>query len=136
MQADLFAMLNALCVPPCATEGPAEDHVAEKAEPTAAYAHTLLRTLTDALSAKVAHGEGDVLAYATRLLRALCNLHVYAALAPDSAESVASDPRPVAVSAEIGMLVLQTVDIPTQEEFVRALFLACLYEQLQGIVEG
>ncbi|GJE94019.1 hypothetical protein PsYK624_101870 [Phanerochaete sordida] len=73
---------------PCATEGPAEDHDAEKAEPTAAYAHALLRTLTDALSAKVAHGEGDVPAYATRLLRALYNLHVYAALAPDSADDI------------------------------------------------
>ncbi|GJE98061.1 Dos2-interacting transcription regulator of RNA-Pol-II-domain-containing protein [Phanerochaete sordida] len=145
MQADLFgtlvarltATLDALCVPPApAPAGPAEDRDAEDAEPTAAYAHALLRTLADALAAKVARGDGDVPAYTARLLPALFNLHVYAALAHGGADSVASDPRLVAVSAEVVTLVLQTADVPTQEEFVRALFAAYLDGQLQGIAEG
>ena len=80
----------------------------EDKEPTAAYAHALLRTLADALSAKVARGDADVPKYQERLLPRLFNLHVYSVLAADGADLVASDPRLVAVSAEIVTLVLQT----------------------------
>ena len=78
-------------------------------EPTAAYAHSILRTLADAMAKKVELGHPDTSKYADRLLPRLFNLHIYSALVSGGDYLVATDPRLVSVSAEITSLVLQTL---------------------------
>ena len=80
----------------------------EDAEPAAAYAHSLLRTMADAFAKKAALGHVDIVKYLDRLVPRLFNLHIYAALTVPDGTSVASHPRLVAVSGEIVTCVLQT----------------------------
>lgn len=111
IQADLFEMLvvrlstklDLICVPIGETQPDSTDK-----EPTAAYAHSLLRTLADALSKKVQLGHPDVTKYVDRLLPRLFNLHIYSVLVSNGDYLVATDPRLVSVSAEIVNLILQT----------------------------
>lgn len=79
-------------------------------EPTAAYAHSILRTISDALATKVEKGHMDVPKYIDRLLPRLYHLHIYSALTPgeDTVGTVAADARLVAVSAEIVTLIVQS----------------------------
>ncbi|EKM50673.1 uncharacterized protein PHACADRAFT_178404 [Phanerochaete carnosa HHB-10118-sp] len=109
---------------------------AEEAEPAAAYAHSLLRTLADVLTIKAQRGDTDMQKYVERLLPRLFNLHVYSALVSDGDYLVATDPRLVSVSSEIVSLVLQTAPVQKQEQFSKALFAAYMDGQLQGIAEG
>lgn len=99
----LLAKLDLICRPRSETASEPVDH-----EPTAAYAHSVLRTLADALAKKVELGHPDVPKYVDHLLPKLYNLHIYSALVSDGDYLVATDPRLVSVSAEIISLVLQT----------------------------
>ena len=99
----LSTKLDLICVPGGSTAQEAEDH-----EPTAAYAHSILRTLADAVAKKVELNHPDVPKYVDRLLPRLFNLHLYSALVSDGDYLVATDPRLVSVSAEIVTLILQT----------------------------
>ncbi len=74
-------------------------------EPAAAYAHSLLRTLADALIKKESVGHNDIAKYLDRLIPRLFHLHFHAALN----DLVASNPRLISVTAEIVTLVMQTV---------------------------
>ncbi len=100
----LTTKLDLLCSPGNTSEGRIED-----IEPTAAYAHSILRTLSDALAAKIGKGHTDVPKYIDRLLPRLYHLHISAALSlEDSVTRVAAGERLVAVSAEIVTMVTQT----------------------------
>lgn len=101
----LSTKLDLVCIPTAGPAGP------EDPEPSAAYAHAVLRTLADALATKVQRGDADVQKYVDALLPRLFNLHVYAALASDGDSLVPADPRLVAVSAEVVALVLQTATV-------------------------
>lgn len=110
IQSDLFEMLvvrlstklDLICVP--ATGAMVEDDH----EPSAAYAHALLRTLADTFTKKVELGHADVSKYIDRLVPRLYNLHIYSAMVSNGDYLVATDPRLVSVSAEVITLVLQT----------------------------
>ena len=93
--------LDLLCAP-SAAEG--------DAEPAAAYAHSILRTLADVLAAKIERAHADVVKYVDRLVPRLFNLFVCAALAPGGAGgSAGTDARLLAVAAQIVTLVVQTL---------------------------
>lgn len=80
-------------------------------EPSAAYAHSILRTLADAVAKKVELGHADVSKYVDRLVPRLYHLHIYSSQASNDHQLIGIDPRLLAVSAEIITLVLQTVSV-------------------------
>ncbi|KAI0686671.1 ARM repeat-containing protein [Cytidiella melzeri] len=138
VQSDLFEMLvvrlstklDLICVP-AANAMTDDEH-----EPTAAYAHSILRTLAAGFAKKVELGHADVSKYSDRLIPRLYNLHFYSALVSNGSAMVATDPRLVSVSAEIITLITQTVSIGKQETFVKALFDAYLTGVPTRIAEG
>lgn len=83
-----------------------------EAEPTAAYAHSILKTIVQTLSAKVGKGHPDVPKYIERLVPRLYNLCIYSALLSDGSYMVATDPRLITISGEIISLVIQTLSLP------------------------
>lgn len=76
-------------------------------EPTAAYAHSVLRTLGDTLAVKVDKGDADVVKYVDRLLPRLFHLHFLGALSSSGEYAVAADSRLVTVTAQMLTLVVQ-----------------------------
>jgi DNA repair/transcription protein MET18/MMS19 len=156
IQADLFerlvirlsTKLDLICVPSGDSIADLEDQ-----EPTAAYAHSLLRTLADALSQKVQLNHPDVAKYVDRLLPRLFYLHIYSTLVSDGDYLVPTDSRLVFVSAEIVNLVLQTATAQyapcrlsiwlkdlflnrKQEQFSKSLFEAFLESKPESIAQG
>ncbi|KIP04531.1 hypothetical protein PHLGIDRAFT_191607 [Phlebiopsis gigantea 11061_1 CR5-6] len=139
IQPDLFEMLvirlstklDLICVPSGTTLQDVPDP-----EPVAAYAHSILRTLADAVAKKVELDHPDVPKYVDRLLPCLFNLHMYSALVSNGDYLVATDPRLVSVSAEIVTLVLQTAAAQKQEQFIKSLFAAYLDGLPQAVTEG
>jgi DNA repair/transcription protein MET18/MMS19 len=112
LQPDLFetlvvrlsTKLDLICLP--AADAKLDDH-----EVTAAYAHSILRTLADALAQKVEHGHNDVPKYNERLVPRLYNLHIYSTLISNGEYLVATDPRLISVSSEIIGLIVQTASV-------------------------
>lgn len=110
MQPDLFetlvvrfsTKLDLLCVP--SSSSPEED-----LEPAAAYAHSILKTLADVLSAKIDKGHADVVKYIDRLVPRLYNLFIYSALVSEERPMTATDPRLLGVAAQIVTLVSQSL---------------------------
>lgn len=80
-------------------------------EPSAAYAHSILKTTADTLSVKVEKGDPDVPKYIDRLLPRLFNLFIYSAVLSSKRPMIATDPRSVTVAAQIIGLVVQTLPI-------------------------
>lgn len=78
-------------------------------EPSAAYAHSILRTIADVLEAKIKLGHADVVKYIDRLVPRVYNLFIYSALVSEGALLVATEPRLVAVAARVITLVVQTL---------------------------
>ncbi|KZT07275.1 ARM repeat-containing protein [Laetiporus sulphureus 93-53] len=127
----LLTKLDLICVPALA---PAEAEA--DPEPSAAYAHSVLRTLADVLASKVERGDTDVIKYIDRLVPRVFNLFVYSALVADGTYMVATDPRLVAVAAQIVTLVMQTLPGQRQETFVMILFAGYLQGDVKQLAEG
>ncbi|KAG5647524.1 hypothetical protein DXG03_009461 [Asterophora parasitica] len=106
----------------------------EDAEPDAAYAHALLKTIADTLSAKVDAGHVDVAKYIDGLVPGLYNLFIFSALQP--VQVIATDHRLVRAAAEIIALVSQRVPAQRQASFVAAIFEALSSGELQGVAAG
>lgn len=114
IQPDLFEMLvvrlstklDLVCTPKNLV--PESEAAEVDVEPSAAYAHSILRTLADVLATKVDKGHLDVAKYIDRLLPKLYHLHIYSAVAVEDALAIATDSRLVAVSSEIVMKIVQT----------------------------
>ena len=102
----LLTKLDLVCVPGNGAVADS-DH-----EPTAAYAHSILRTLADAVAKKAELGHPDVSKYSDRLVPRLFNLHFYSTLVSNGDYLAATDPRLISVSAEIVTAVYQTTSIP------------------------
>lgn len=114
IQSDLFEMLvvrlstklDLICTPKNLL--PESDTEDLDVEPSAAYAHSILRTLADVLGTKVDKNHPDVPKYIDRLLPKLYHLHIYSAVAIENTLAIATDPRLVAVTSEIVTKVIQT----------------------------
>ncbi|KAI0079355.1 ARM repeat-containing protein [Panus rudis PR-1116 ss-1] len=140
IQPDLFEMLvvrlstklDLICTPRSSESAEADGDI----EPTAAYAHSILRTLADVLATKVERGHPDVQKYIDRLVPRLYHLHIYSALAVEESLAVATDHRLVAVSSEIVTLIVQTQPLQRQQQFVESLFAAYFNNQPARVAEG
>ncbi|KAI0642252.1 ARM repeat-containing protein [Trametes meyenii] len=139
-QSDLFETLDVrlstkldlLCVPSKSTEGSSEVDL----EPAAAYAHSILKTLADVLSAKIEQGHADVVKYIDRLVPRLYNLFIYSALLAEERPMVAADPRLLAVAAQIVTLITHTLSAGRQETFVKGVFAAYLDGNVLQLTDG
>lgn len=78
-------------------------------EPTAAYAHMILKALAQALSTKVKGKHPDVAKYLDRLVPIVFNIFVSSAFLSEEQITIATEPRLVQVAAEIINLVVQSV---------------------------
>ncbi|TFY64928.1 hypothetical protein EVJ58_g2311 [Rhodofomes roseus] len=128
----LLTKLDLICVPPPTTA----DAAGMDTEPSAAYAHSILRTIVDVLSAKVELGHADVIKYIDRLVPRLYHLFIYSALMSNGTYLVATDPRLVSVASQIITLVVQTLSAQRQETFVKALFAAYHRDDVKQLAEG
>lgn len=141
----LTAKLDLICSPD-ATD------VSKNLEASTAYAHAILKTLSDVLALKVAERHADVPKYAERLLPQLFSLFLHAALVSDEGRTlIASDTRLIRTVAPIISLVVQTLPqrfaclfplLPRsnsqfdsgQSQFASKLFAAFLDGAVQAIV--
>ncbi|KAI0352164.1 ARM repeat-containing protein [Trametes cingulata] len=130
----LSTKLDLLCVPAASTDDQSSNET--DLEPAAAYAHSILKTLADVLSAKIDLGHADVVKYIDRLVPRLYNLFIYSALLAEDTPMVATDPRLLAVTAQIITLVTQTLSAGHQETFVKAVFAAFLDGNVSQLAEG
>jgi DNA repair/transcription protein MET18/MMS19 len=78
-------------------------------EPSAAYAHSILKTIADTLASKVDKRHLDVPKYVDRLVPHLYNLFIYSAVVPNAPDMVATDSRLVGIAAQIISLVTETL---------------------------
>jgi DNA repair/transcription protein MET18/MMS19 len=123
------------------------------AEPSAAYAYSILKTLANTLARKVDLAHADIPNYIDRLIPHLYNLFIFSAVVSDGTYMVATEPRLVRVAAQIVTLVIQTVPfqyvlsqqsavpVPNvifrrQESFAAALFAAYLSGDVKRLAEG
>ncbi|TFK91443.1 ARM repeat-containing protein [Polyporus arcularius HHB13444] len=129
----LSTKLDLLCVPsPSSTPASAPEDL----EPAAAYAHSILKTLADVLSAKIELGHTDVVKYIDRLVPRLYNLFILSALGAEERPMVATDPRLLAVAAQIVTLVTQTLTAARQETFVKSVFAAYVDGDVSQLTQG
>lgn len=123
-------------------------------EPNAAYAHSILTTISNTLSTKVEKSHPDVGKYIERLVPHIYNLFIFSALGSDEQRLLASDPRLVQVAGKIISLIVQTLppqsvflhrrimpesdrlDGRRQTTFSVELFKALLDGQVKGISQG
>ncbi|TRM60732.1 RNAPII transcription regulator C-terminal-domain-containing protein [Schizophyllum amplum] len=120
----LTTKLDLVCTAPVAADG---------IELAVAYAHALLRTLSQTLSAKIEAKHVDVAKYIDRLVPLLFNLFIFSAL---SGLVVGTDARLVDVAGDIITMVVQALSAARQETFVKALFPAYIEGDVSGIAEG
>jgi DNA repair/transcription protein MET18/MMS19 len=85
--------------------------VAVDKEATAAYAHSILLTILQTLTAKVDEKHSDVPRYIERLLPRLFNLFIYAAYTSEDSYSIYQDPRLLQTAGQIITLVLETAPL-------------------------
>ncbi|OSD04782.1 ARM repeat-containing protein [Trametes coccinea BRFM310] len=128
----LSTKLDLLCVP-----SPSDDNTSNAdLEPSAAYAHSILKTIADVLSAKIDLGNKDVMKYIDRLVPRLYNLFIYSALLAEERPMVATDARLLGVAAQIITLITQTLTAGRQETFVKAVFAAYLDGRVPQLADG
>ncbi|KAL1941257.1 hypothetical protein VTO73DRAFT_7469 [Trametes versicolor] len=128
----LSTKLDLLCIPSASSD----EQSGTDLEPSAAYAHSILKTLADVLSAKIDLGHADVVKYIDRLVPRLYNLFIYSALLAEEKPMPATEPRLLAVSAQIITLVTQTLNAARQESFIKAIFAAYLEGDVSQLVDG
>ena len=111
VQSELFEMLVVRLTTKldliCVLDSREDRKDAASLEPTAAYAHSILRTLADTIAMKVDKGGADVPKYIDRLLPRLFHLHMLVALSVTDGYAVAADARLITVTAQIVDLVVQ-----------------------------
>ena len=111
-QADLFetlvgrlmTKLDLLCV----RKG-AVDVLAIDTEPTSAYAHAILMTISQTLAAKAEKGHNDIAKHINKLVPHLYNLFFYSALMFNGRDVAATDYRVIGVAAQIITTIGQAV---------------------------
>jgi DNA repair/transcription protein MET18/MMS19 len=111
-QADLFetlvgrlmTKLDLLCMRKEAVGALAVD-----TEPTSAYAHAILTTISQTLAAKTEKGHNDIAKHINKLVPHLYNLFFYSALMSESRDMAATDYRVIGVAAQIITTIGQTI---------------------------
>ncbi|EAU90313.2 hypothetical protein CC1G_08995 [Coprinopsis cinerea okayama7 len=145
----ILSYLEALCTPPslfetlvirlttklellCSPSNQPED-----SEPTAAYAHVILKTLANTLAKKVVKANPDVPKYLDRLVSRIFNLFIYTALeSHEDKPSVTTDHRLIEVAAEVITLVVRTLPQQRQETYLQSVFQTIISGNVAPISEG
>ncbi|KAJ3521011.1 hypothetical protein NMY22_g12497 [Coprinellus aureogranulatus] len=110
---------------------------ASDAEPSAAYAHAILKTLATTLQVKVGKKHADVPKYLERLVVRLFNLFVYAALEAKEATSILlGDPRLLQAAALCTTLVVRSLPQPRQEPYIKTLLSSLSTGNVLPLSEG
>lgn len=100
----LTTKLDLVCVPAAIND--------TDAEPSAAYAHSILQTLQKTLAVKVDEGHADVPKYIERLVPRMFNLLIYSAVVPEGGTYMpATHPRVISVAGQIIGLVAQVLSV-------------------------
>ncbi|KAH9479537.1 MMS19 nucleotide excision repair protein-like protein [Psilocybe cubensis] len=105
-------------------------------EPTAAYAHMILKALAQALSTKVKGKHPDIAKYLDRLVPIIFNVFVSSAFLSEEQMIVAKEPRLVQVAAEIINFVVQSVPSEKQRFYSVELSKAIIDGNVSTIAEG
>ncbi|KAH6916048.1 RNAPII transcription regulator C-terminal-domain-containing protein [Coprinopsis sp. MPI-PUGE-AT-0042] len=106
-------------------------------EPTAAYAHAILKTLANVLTVKVLKKDADVPKYIERLVARLFNLFIHTALESDDSRSlVATDRRLLDAASDVITLVVRSLPLQRQEIYLKSTFQALLTGNVAPISEG
>jgi DNA repair/transcription protein MET18/MMS19 len=126
----------------------------EDSEPKAAYAHSLLKTIEQTLTAKVGEGDSDVAKHIDRFIPRLYGILLFASLLPSGCHSIATDPQIILVVGSIISLVVSGLSQQyvchisnnyggiiflnhrRQEAFASELFAAFEHGDLSGISGG
>ena len=103
----LTTKLDLICLPSAGLSMSASDDL----EPHSAYAHAILKTLSQTLAAKVQRKDPDVVKYIDRLVSHIFNLFVSSAFLSDERPMIATDPRLLQVAGEIITLVVQSLPL-------------------------
>ena len=142
----LMTKVDILCVPK-------EKMDAQDLEPTSAYAHAILTTISHTLASKTQKGHADIAKYVNRLVPQLFNLFIYSSILSDSQHMAATDHRVVSTAAEIIISIVQALTPQyalssfvgsridkhfsrRQEVLIKCLTDAMFYGNLQGLAEG
>jgi DNA repair/transcription protein MET18/MMS19 len=85
--------------------------VSNDIEPNAAYAHAILKTLSQTLAIKVQRRDPDVVKYIDRLVPHIFNLFISSAFLANEQSVITTDPRLLQVAGEIITLVVQSLPL-------------------------
>lgn len=98
----LMTKVDVLCVP----KGKMD---VKDLEPTTAYAHAILTTISHTLASKTQKAHVDIAKYVNRLVPQLFNLFIYSSILSDTQDMVATDYRVVSTAAEIIASIVQAL---------------------------
>ncbi|KAJ2933120.1 hypothetical protein H1R20_g3952, partial [Candolleomyces eurysporus] len=107
-------------------------------EPTAGYAHAILKTLANTLSTKLTKNHTDVAKYLDRLVVRIFNIFVYAAFTAegDKRPMILSDHRLLEAAALCTTSVVRSLPTARQESYLQAVMSALTNGVVQPISEG
>ncbi|KAF9561230.1 ARM repeat-containing protein [Agrocybe pediades] len=128
----LTTKLDLLCFP--SSEQVAA--IAADPEPSAAYAHMILKALYQALASKAIMKHVDIAKYLDRLVPSLFNVFVSSAFLSEERPMVASEPRLIEVAGQIINLVVQSVPLQKQQMYAASLSQALLEGDVRSIAYG
>lgn len=103
----LTTKLDLICLPLARQSITASDDI----EPDAAYAHAILKTLSQTLAVKVQKKDPDVVKYIDRLVPHIFNLFISSAFLSDERTVIIAGPRLLQVAGEIITLVVQSLPL-------------------------
>ena len=100
----LTTKLDLICLPSTIT-------VCDDIEPDAAYAHAILKTLSQTLAVKVQRKDPDVVKYIDKLVSHIFNLFISSTFLANERPVITTDPRLLQVAGEIITLVVQSLPL-------------------------
>ena len=100
----LTTKLDLICVPSAIA-------ISDDIEPDAAYAHAILKTLSQTLAVKVQRKDPDVVKYIDNLVAHIFNLFISSTFLANERPVITTDPRLLQVAGEIITLVVQSLPL-------------------------
>ena len=100
----LTTKLDLICLPSTIA-------ISDDLEPDAAYAHAILKTLSQTLAVKVQRKDPDVVKYIDKLVAHIFNLFISSTFLANERPVITTDPRLLQVAGEIITLVVQSLPL-------------------------
>ncbi|KAF8817465.1 ARM repeat-containing protein [Phlegmacium glaucopus] len=105
-------------------------------EPDTAYAHAILKTLSQTLAVKVQKKDPDVVKYIDRLVPHIFNLFISSTFLSDERQVITTDPRLLQVAGEIITLVVQSLPLERQKSYSLGISKALIDGDVTDIAQG